>query len=53
MMSRHGEVNYAREVDRTKRRDAEFAEKNAEIKEGLIEKKLSVRLCDHRDFAVR
>ena len=22
-------------------------------KEGLIEKKLSVRLCDHRDFAVR
>jgi hypothetical protein len=30
MMSRHGEVNYAWEVDRTKCRDAEFAEKNAE-----------------------
>jgi hypothetical protein len=34
MMSRHGEVDYARDVDRTKRRDAEFAEKNA----GVIEK---------------
>ena len=53
MMSRHGVVDYARDVDRTKRREAEFAEKNAEKKEGLIEKKLSVRLCDLRDFAVR
>ena len=48
-----GEEDDARDVDRTKRRDAEFAEKNAEKNEGLIEKKLSVRLCDHRDFAVR
>jgi hypothetical protein len=28
-------VDYARDVDRTKRRDAEFAEKNAEKKRGV------------------
>ena len=38
------------DVDRTKRRDAEFAEKNAENVEGVIEKKLSVRLCDLSDL---
>jgi hypothetical protein len=43
-------VDYARDVDRTKRREAEFAEKNAEKKEGVIEKKLSVRLCDLSDL---
>jgi hypothetical protein len=53
MMSRHGGMDYARDVNRTKRRDAEFAEKNAEKKEGVIKKKLSVRLCDLSDFAVR
>jgi hypothetical protein len=38
----------------TKRRDAEFAKKNAEKKERLlIQKKLSVRLCDLSDLAVR
>ena len=35
MMSRHGGKNYARDVYRTKRRDAEFAEKNAEINEAV------------------
>jgi hypothetical protein len=53
MMIRHREQDYTRDVDRTKRRDAEFAEKNAENIEGVIEKKLSVRLCDLSDFAVR
>ena len=52
-MSWHGVVDYARDVDRTKRRDAEFAEKNAEKIEGLIDEKLSVRLCDLSAFAVR
>jgi hypothetical protein len=37
----------------TKRRDAEFAEKNAEKEERLIQKKLSVRLCDLSNLAVR
>lgn len=46
MMIRHREQDYTRDVDRTKRRDVEFAEKNAENVEGVIEKKLSVRLCD-------
>jgi len=46
MMIRRREQDYTRDVDRTKRRDAEFAEKNAENVEGVIEKKLSVRLCD-------
>ncbi len=31
-------MDFARDVYRTKRRDAEFAEKNAEKKEELIEK---------------
>ena len=46
MMIRRREQDYTRDVDRTKRRDAAFAEKNAENVEGVIEKKLSVRLCD-------
>lgn len=46
MMIRRREQDYTRDVDRTKRRDVEFAEKNAENVEGVIEKKLSVRLCD-------
>lgn len=47
-------LNYAREVFRTKRRDAEFAEKNAEKIEEMIKKKLSVRLCGLSDcFADR
>ncbi len=49
-MIRHREQDYTRDVDRTKRRDAEFAEKNAENVEGVIEKKLSVRLCDLSDL---
>jgi hypothetical protein len=50
MMIRHREQDYTMDVDRTKRRDAEFAEKNAENVEGVIEKKLSVRLCDLSDL---
>lgn len=50
MMIRRREQDYTRDVDRTKRRDVEFAEKNAENVEGVIEKKLSVRLCDLSDL---
>jgi hypothetical protein len=50
MMISHREQDYTRDVDITKRRDAEFAEKNAENVEGVIEKKLSVRLCDLSDL---
>lgn len=35
-------MDYARDVYRTKHRDAEFAEKNAEKKEDMIEKKAVV-----------
>ena len=50
MMIRRREQDYTRDVDRTKRRDAAFAEKNAENIEGVIEKKLSVLLCDLNDL---